>query len=78
MDAPDSRAQACPLSGRDSTYRTLRNCGAISLPQIAAITGHSLNSITQIIKHYLVLQPAMADAAIRKLSAWLSEQEIVL
>jgi hypothetical protein len=28
MDAPDSRAQACPLSGRDSTYRTVRKCGA--------------------------------------------------
>jgi integrase len=48
------------------------------LPQIAAITGHSLTSITSIIKHYLVLQPAMADAAIAKLSAWLEAQEIAL
>jgi hypothetical protein len=28
--APDSRASACPLSGRNSTYRTVRNCGATS------------------------------------------------
>ncbi|HEX9071468.1 MAG TPA: hypothetical protein VF852_05905, partial [Pseudolabrys sp.] len=28
--APDSRAPACPLSGRNSTYRTVRNCGAAS------------------------------------------------
>jgi transposase len=29
--APDSRASACPLSGRNSTYRTVRNCGATSV-----------------------------------------------
>ena len=28
--APDSRASACPLSGRNSTYRAVRNCGATS------------------------------------------------
>src|SRR5208337_2093564 len=28
--APDSRAPAGPLSGRHSTYRTVRNCGATS------------------------------------------------
>src|SRR5215470_13962288 len=29
--APDSHAQPCALSGRNSTYRTDRNCGASSL-----------------------------------------------
>src|SRR5262249_4044863 len=29
--APDSHAQPCALSGRDSTHRTDRNCGATSL-----------------------------------------------
>lgn len=43
------------------------------LPQIA---GHSLTSITGIIKHYLVLQPAMWDAAAAKLSGWMEQQEI--
>src|SRR6266404_9345437 len=28
--APDSHAQPCALSGRNSTYRTDRNCGATS------------------------------------------------
>ena len=28
--APDSHAQPCALSGRDSTHRTVRNCGAVS------------------------------------------------
>src|SRR5215471_15686728 len=31
--APDSHAQPCALSGRNSTYRTDRNCGTISLFQ---------------------------------------------
>src|SRR5208337_4268231 len=30
ITSPDSRAQACPLSGRNSTYRIVRNCGATS------------------------------------------------
>src|SRR6266436_4330027 len=30
--APDSHAQPCALSGRNSTYRTDRNCGATSMP----------------------------------------------
>src|SRR5712664_2398613 len=29
--APDSHAQPCALSGRDSTHRTDRNCGATSM-----------------------------------------------
>jgi hypothetical protein len=28
--SPDSQASACPLSGRNSTYRAVRNCGATS------------------------------------------------
>ncbi len=28
--SPDSQASACPLSGRTSTYRAVRNCGATS------------------------------------------------
>jgi len=28
--SPDSQAPACPLSGRNSTYRAVRNCGATS------------------------------------------------
>jgi hypothetical protein len=62
---------------RDTAVTRLALAGC-SIAEIAAITGHSLNSITQIIKHYLVLQPEMADAAIAKLSAWLEQQDIAL
>jgi hypothetical protein len=37
-----------------------------------------MNTITTIIRHYLVLQPEMADSAIAKLSRWLKDQEIAL
>jgi integrase len=74
----------CP-SLADKRYQDLRDTAVTrlalagcSMAEIAAITGHSLNSITQIVKHYLVLQPEMADAAIAKLSAWLEQQEIAL
>jgi integrase len=48
------------------------------LVQISAITGHSIQSIPQILKHYLVMQPAMADAAISKLSNWLEKEGIAI
>ena len=48
------------------------------MAEIAAITGHTLTSITEIIKHYLVLQTEMADSAIAKLTAWLDAQKIAL
>ncbi|CAN1721950.1 putative Tyr recombinase domain-containing protein [Hyphomicrobium sp. 1Nfss2.1] len=57
------------------TRLALADC---TLPQIAAITGHSLQSITDIMKHYLVLQPQMADEAIAKLTAWLEREGIAL
>lgn len=62
---------------RDTAVTRLALAGC-ELPQIAAITGHSLTSITGIIKHYLVLQPAMANTAIAKLSVWLEQEEIAL
>ena len=37
--APDSHAQPCALSGRDSTHRTVRNCGAVSPAFIAEALG---------------------------------------
>jgi hypothetical protein len=72
MDCPsvaDKRFQDL----RDTAVTRLALAGC-ELPKIAAITVHSLTSITAIIKHYPVLQPAMADAAIAKLSAWLAAQ----
>jgi integrase len=82
--ARDAAAETCPSVAekrfqdlRDTAVTRLALAGC-SMAEIAAITGHSLESITQIIKHYLVLQPEMADAAIAKLSAWLEAQGIAL
>ena len=82
--AREAAAVDCP-SVADKRFQDLRDTAVTrlalagcELPQIAAITGHSLTSITGIIKHYLVLQPAMANTAIAKLSAWLEQQEIAL
>lgn len=49
-----------------------------TLAEISAITGHSIVSVTGIIRHYLVLQPEMADAAIGKLTTWLDKEGITL
>jgi site-specific recombinase XerD len=57
------------------TRQALAGC---DLWEIASITGHAMNTITTIIRHYLVLQPEMADSAIAKLSRWLKDQEIAL
>ncbi len=41
-----------------------------TIPQICAVTGHSAQGATTILKHYLAQHPDMADAAIGKLVAW--------
>jgi hypothetical protein len=62
---------------RDTAVTRLAMAGC-TLPEIAAITGHDTESITRIIKHYLVLNSAMADAAIGKLTAWLEKEAIAI
>lgn len=41
-----------------------------TLPQICAVSGHSLQGAHQILKHYLALHPDMADTAIGNLVSW--------
>ncbi len=55
---------------RDTAVTWLARAGCNEL-QIAAITGHSLASIHNVLKHYLALHPEMADAAIGKMLAWM-------
>lgn len=62
---------------RDTAVTRLALAGC-TLPQIAAITGHSLDHITRVIGHYLALQPAMADAAIAQLEVWLRQEGIAV
>lgn len=49
------------------TWLAMAGC---TIPQICAITGHTLASATEILQHYLVLNPAMADTAIGQLVTW--------
>lgn len=49
-----------------------------TLPQIAAISNHTPEHITNVIKHYLALNEAIADQAIAKLVAWLDHNRIAI
>lgn len=54
---------------RDTAVTWLARAGAQEL-EIAAITGHSLKTIKQILEHYFGLHPDLARRAINKLSGW--------
>jgi len=62
---------------RDTAVTWLARAGA-TLPQIAAITGHSMKGIHTILKHYLELDEGMAREAITKLQAWIDLQDMKL
>lgn len=54
---------------RDTAVTWLALAGA-TLPEIASVTGHSLQSIHDVLKHYLARHPEMAEHAIAKLVEW--------
>ncbi len=58
---------------RDTSVTWLARAGC-SLPEIGAITGHSLASIHQIMRHYLAAHPELADNAIAKLVTWYEKE----
>jgi integrase len=41
-----------------------------TIPEIASVTGHSLETINTVLKHYLVLDESTNDSAMAKLHAW--------
>lgn len=49
------------------TWLALAGC---DIAEIASITGHSLKTIQDVLKHYLGMHPELARSAIAKLSAW--------
>lgn len=53
------------------TWLALAGC---SVPQIASITGHSLKTIEEVLKHYLGMHPELARSAITRLVAWYDEK----
>ena len=69
-------ALACPslASLRDQDLRdtavTWMALAQATIPEIAAVTGHSAEGAHQILKHYLASHPELADSAIRKMIAW--------
>lgn len=54
---------------RDTAVTWLARAGC-DATLIASITGHSLKSVNDILKHYLGMHPDLAREAIRKLAAW--------
>ena len=65
---------SCPnCSAPKEQFMVLEDPGAADLLEanrIAAVTGHSHESCTQILKHYLAQHPEMASSAIAKMIAW--------
>jgi hypothetical protein len=54
---------------RDTGVTWMALAGA-TIPEIAAVTGHSSETVHSILKHYLARHPEMADSAIRKMITW--------
>jgi hypothetical protein len=54
---------------RDTAVTWLARAGC-TIPEIVAVTGHSLETATSILKHYLARHPELADHAIAKLVTW--------
>lgn len=77
-DAPREafRVRPCP-SLTDFTDQDLRDTAVTwlalagsTIPEIISVTGHTAQSATLILKHYLARHPEMADSAISKMVAW--------
>lgn len=68
MAAVWQRAKAPALTFQDlrDTFVTRAAEAGATIPEIAAVTGHSEGSVLTILKHYLALSSAMAAEAIRK------------
>ncbi len=65
------------LDLRDTAVTRLALAGC-TVPEIRAITGHSMQSVTQVLAHYLALDERMADAGIERLRTWMSEEGIAV
>lgn len=65
------------LDLRDTAITRLALAGC-TVAEIRAITGHSLETVHQVLKHYLALDDRMAVAAIAKLKSWMQEEGIAL
>jgi Phage integrase family len=57
---------------RDTALTRLALAGC-TVPEISAISGHSFQSVHQVLEHYLARTDAMADRAIERLATYLAE-----
>lgn len=57
------------LDLRDTSVTWQALAGA-TIPEIIAVSGHTMESATRILKHYLARHPEMADASIGKMISW--------
>ena len=65
------------LDLRDTAITRLALAGC-TIPEIRAITGHSMETIHKILKHYLALDDRMATSAIERLRIWMAEEGIAV
>ncbi|PDT80605.1 hypothetical protein [Sinorhizobium sp. BJ1] len=54
------------------TWLAMADC---TIPQICAITGHSFKTANDILKHYLAMNPDLADSAMAKMITWFEKEE---
>jgi hypothetical protein len=59
---------------RDTSVTWLAMAGC-TVPMICSITGHSFKTAHDILKHYLAMNPELADSAIAKLVEWYEGEE---
>lgn len=71
-ELPEIRAKTF-LDLRDTAVTRLALSGCTAM-QIRAVTGHSLETVHSILKHYLVMDKRMARAAIDQLTTWLEAE----
>lgn len=62
---------------RDTAVTWLARAGC-TIPEIASVTGHSEGSIHTILKHYLLLDETINDAAMAKLRAWAEREGVTV
>lgn len=65
------------LDLRDTAVTRLALAGC-TIPEIRAITGHELDTVHQILRHYLALDGRMADAGIERLKTWMADEGIAI
>ncbi len=65
------------LDFRDTAVTRLALAGC-TVPEIRAITGHSMETVHAVLVHYLALDDRMATAGIERLKTWMADEGIAI